>query len=312
MATARLLAAIGLTATLFLAEAGAQTALPLKAARWIAPGSDPVRALGSAPTECLARGGDGYLIEIGRAAFRTPLLLGGQAARAGLSCESCHRGGRSNPDFLFPGASGAPGTADVTLSLFSSRRGDGIANPRPIPDLSGPAESLKVARSPRAGELESFIRGLVVEEFDGAEPSSIVLSGLAAYVRSLSPDACPSAASEPLRAGRLVEEASRAVRAGIAALGRGDRDAALLVIAAARSQLELIYERYDTADLAAERELLVGADRQLAVVLAAIRARQAGVEERLSAWLTQSQTWSARVEGAEQGSLFRAARLTTR
>ncbi|MGF7473737.1 hypothetical protein WFJ45_23635, partial [Salmonella enterica subsp. enterica serovar Minnesota] len=70
---------------------------------------------------------------IGRAAFNSPLLLGGQAARAGLSCASCHRNGRGNPDFHFPGISGAPGTADVTASLLSSHRGDGQFNPKPIP-----------------------------------------------------------------------------------------------------------------------------------------------------------------------------------
>nr|QQZ49991.1 hypothetical protein JKL49_25640 [Phenylobacterium glaciei] len=70
---------------------------------------------------------------------------GGQAARAGVACETCHRSGRSNPDFLFPGVSGPPGSADVTSSLFSSHRGDGIDDPVPIPDLSGPRAGLKVA-----------------------------------------------------------------------------------------------------------------------------------------------------------------------
>lgn len=81
---------------------------------------------------------------------------GGQAARAGLSFESCHRSGRPHPQFLFPGASGAPGTADVTASLFSSHRGNGRDDPVPIPDLSGPR-----------ARLAPFIHGLVTQEFDG-------------------------------------------------------------------------------------------------------------------------------------------------
>src|SRR5690606_35041701 len=81
------------------ASLASEPGLPLRAARWLAPGADPVAALSLAPPECLppgsSRGGRRSLdIEVGRAAFRSPLLLGGQAARAGISCESCHRSGR--------------------------------------------------------------------------------------------------------------------------------------------------------------------------------------------------------------------------
>ena len=84
---------------------------------WVVKGADPGRALGSVPTECLKPAPDpatALRIEVGRAAFRTPVLLGGQAARAGVNCETCHRDGRANPDFLFPGISDTPGTVDVT------------------------------------------------------------------------------------------------------------------------------------------------------------------------------------------------------
>ena len=77
---------------------------------WIPRRFDPARALGSVPTECLRIPADPALaakVEVGRAAFRTPVILGGQAARAGINCETCHRDGRTNPDFLFPGVSGA-------------------------------------------------------------------------------------------------------------------------------------------------------------------------------------------------------------
>ena len=132
--------------------------------RWVPADADPQRAFATAPAECLRPPREraaALSVEVGRAAFGTPVLLGGQAARAGLSCESCHRAGRGNPDFQFPGASGAPGTADVTLSLFSSHRGNGVHDPKAIPDLSGPRDRLKVA----PGDLPKFIRGLIVEEF---------------------------------------------------------------------------------------------------------------------------------------------------
>ena len=81
--------------------------------RWLAPGTDAGQLLTRAPSECLAVPADAenaYEVELGRAAFRTPLILGGQAARAGIACETCHRSGRTNPDFDFPGVSGAPGS----------------------------------------------------------------------------------------------------------------------------------------------------------------------------------------------------------
>jgi hypothetical protein len=302
-----------LISSLFIGlDAAAQTSLPIRAARWIAPDADRMRALGSIPTECLTPGGDSYLIEIGRAAFRTPLLLGGQASRAGLSCESCHRSGRGNADFLFPGVSGAAGTADVTLSLFSAHRGDGIMNPKPIPDLSGPGEALKVSRSPEPGALETFIRGLIVEEFDGPEPAASVLTGVAAYVRALSPASCPAAAWQPLRVTQVIDDARRAARAANAALERGDKAAALLMVSAARSQLELMHERYDTAELSEHRALVRSADLDLAAVLAAIRAGDAGARDRIAVWLAQSGAWASRLEAAENKSLFAASRLAGR
>ena len=160
--------------------------VPLRALRWLAPGTDRVAALTTQPSECLPPAAIGdRAVEVGRAAFRSPLLLGGQASRAGLSCNACHLQGRGNPDFAFPGLSGAPGTADVTSSLFSSHRGDGIANPVPIPDLS--AANHKISRDPASPALADFINGLVVDEFDGAPPPPAVRAGLAAYVRALSP-----------------------------------------------------------------------------------------------------------------------------
>src|SRR5262249_28345066 len=157
-----------LTAAVALAFAGvalaaAPAAPQLRAAHWLSPTADLTTALGGEPGECLSARlthEQARSVEIGRAAVRPPMLLGGQAARAGLSCASCHRNGRSNPDFQFPGVSGAPGTADVTTSLLSSHRGDGVDNPRPIPDLGASKSALKVSQDPGSGALERFIHGL--------------------------------------------------------------------------------------------------------------------------------------------------------
>jgi hypothetical protein len=235
----RLLSALPL---ILLLGAGADVSrLPLREARWLAPAA-LYRGLTRAPPECFARPADPAeqrRAEIGRIAFQAPLLLGGQAARAGLSCASCHRNGRGNPDFLFPGLSGAPGTADVTASLMSSHRGDGRFNPKPIPDLGGARAKLKVSRDPDKRELESFIRGLVVEEFDGPEPSAAVLDGLAAYVRALRPEACGRKEVRIGLSSRLAM-VDRAVELGLDESGETRR----LLLAAARSQLGAIDERF--------------------------------------------------------------------
>lgn len=304
-------AALALAATASLALA-ADTP-PLRAARWLATGADPVRALAYAPAECLKRPTgreSAYAVEVGRAAFRSPLLLGGQAARAGLSCESCHRSGRGNPQFHFPGVSGAPGTADVTASLFSTRRGDGVDNPKPIPDLAAPKSSLKIAQDTESHALERFIRGLVVEEFDGREPSPRVLSGLAAYVRANSPSACPPWSTTRDGAAARVDAVRRAIEAAREALRRQDRATAETMILAARSGLGGLNERYASAQLGETRARLRSADQDLAAALDAVRRRDPRASEQLAVWLAR-QEWIAGVTRDEAASLFEPANLVT-
>lgn len=272
--------------------------LPLRALLWLPPGVDRVAQLTRAPGECLAR--TDLAIEIGRAAFRSPLLLGGQAARAGVSCESCHRSGRGNANFRFPGVSGAPGTADVTSSLFSKKRGDGIDNPKPIPDL---------ARDPRQvgpGELRSFIEGLVIGEFDGAPPSPAVLDGLVAYVLALRPAACPPGDVAVTAAG-VAGEAQRAVAAARGALAGGDGATAAALVLAARGQLGVLDERY--AGLAREQARLRTADEGLAAVLVTIRAADPAAAAALARWEAALPELVSTLGAAEGRSLFSAARL---
>lgn len=286
---------------------------PLRAMRWAARDVDPVATFDRAPTECLtlpAAPAEALRVEVGRAAFRTPVLLGGQAARAGVNCETCHKAGRSNPTFLFPGVSGAPGTADVTSSLFSTHRGDDIDDPRPIPDLSGPKARLKVSQDPAARKLEPFIHGLITEEFDGPEPPKAVLEGLAAYVRALSPAACPKVASEPLSVGYFLADARRAVRAAKGEIAAGDAPAAVVMIASARTRLGLIDERFAGPALAASRREIRAADRRLAETQEALRTHRGDAGMALQAWLMESRTLEARLTAKAPASLFDPDRLT--
>ena len=285
---------------------------PIRGMRWAAKDADPVATFGRAPTECLTilrEPAAALKVELGRAAFRTPVLLGGQAARAGLTCETCHRAGRTNPSFLFPGVSGAPGTADVTSSLFSTHRGDGVDNPKPIPNLSGPKTALRVDQSPQTRRLEHFIHGLVTEEFDGAEPPPAVLEALAAYVRALDPAACLAAASEPVTVGYYMADVRRAVAAAQGELAQGDAPAAVLAIASARSRLGLIDERFAGPALAPERGAIRAADRSLAHAQDAVRARRRDAAAALDAWLRNARPLEAKLAAKAAASLFDPHRL---
>ena len=280
--------------------------------RWLAPGADAAAALAREPTECLAEPPDAetrYLVELGRAAFRTPLLLGGQGARAGLSCESCHRDGRNNPDFAFPGVSGAPGTADVTTSVLSSHEMDSAHGARPIPDLSGPKSTLKFDQDPASGALEGAIERIVTREFDGPEPPPAVLKGLAAYTRALSPAACPAAPTRPVTAAEAIADARRAAAAAIAALDHHDAASAALMIEAARSRLGDIDERYQGPALAPQRRRLALASGELDGAQSDVAGRPAEARAALTIWLAKTPRWSADVLAAEPRSLYSPGRL---
>lgn len=178
-----------------------------------------------------------------------------------------------------------------------------------IPDLSGPRERLKISRDPRSPELKTFIHGLVTQEFDGAEPPPAVLAGLAAYVRALGPAACPKQAVQPVRMEGLMDDARRAVRAADAALARKDGPTAIVMIASARTQLGLIYERYAAPGLEAEQASLGAADLDLRAAQDAIRKDGRDAATRLVVWQTRADSLAARLARRESRSLFDPARL---
>jgi hypothetical protein len=296
-------------AALAAAGTAAPTAkLPILAANWLAP-DGRVAALTTRPRDCArppARADERALFEVGRTAFRAPLLLGGQAARAGLSCESCHSNGRRNSAFRFPGLSGAAGTADVTSSIMSSHRGNGLFDPRPIPDLASP---VKIARDPGSGALERFVHGLIVEEFDGPQPPALVERGLALYIRAMDAGRCAAEAREPITLAGMIDDSRRAIASAAYAWNAGDRPAARLMVSAARARLGLIDERFDGDALARDRQRLAGADLELLAIQQAMDARRSDVPARLAAWRAGVAGWSAPLLRNERRSLFNPAKL---
>lgn len=285
-------------------------ALPLSEARWLAKGA-PADKLLSQPGECIAWPASPTLNDsarIGRAAFRAPLLLGGQAARAGLSCSSCHRNGRDNPDFHFPGLSGPPGTADVTASLFSSHRGDGRFNPKRIPDLADRTRA-KISRDHRSKDLRDFIHGLIVEEFDGPEPPPAVMEGLLDYVRFMDSAECEKAAPITLSATLGDVESAIGLAEERMALS-GDAATARFLVGAARSTLGRIDERFSLGGLERERAILKNASLELGVLQQSL---ERGWERPL--WQRWSAGWPSRKRqllAAESRSLYSPAVLRKR
>jgi hypothetical protein len=225
--------------------------------KWTAPGAE-YEVLSSQPAVCLNfNDDDAALVPAGQALFNAPTLLGGQAAKAGLSCASCHVNGRDNMNFLMAGVSEKAGTADVTNSFFSVARSNGRFDPVPIPDLAVPG---KVSRDPTAKQLTPFIRSLIVDEFSGHEPTPAVLDALAAYVRAVGD------CQQPLQP-RIMQ------------------DQLMIMIAAARHQLGLISERYAGPGLKRERALLLTASRGLQTV-GDSADNPAMFAQGLSNWLT--------------------------
>ncbi len=247
--------------------------------------------------------GDGDMIRGGRALFATPTLLGGQAAKAGLSCASCHINGRDNPHFLLAGVSAGPGTADVTNSFFSAARGNGRFDPVAIPDL---AKAGKVSRDPGTRALETFIRNLIVEEFGGQEPTPAMLDALAAYVRAIRP-----CRGEP-RVARRLDDQLAAIADGAAGallmIDHGDRHGMQLAIASMRHQLGLVAERYAGPGFARDRTALLAASRQLQAIGEIPDARD--LRLALERWKRDFDAGLARrLRGAEARSLYDRKRL---
>jgi hypothetical protein len=158
---------------------------------------------------------------------------------------------------------------------MSSHRGDGNMNPKPIPDLAGPLAARIVSRAPESRALERFIRGLIVEEFDGPEPAPPVLDGIAAYVRGIDTGKCGKG-EVPITLAARLDEASEAVALSLDA----DRETKRLLIASARSTLGEIDERFQRPGLERARSLLREADEELR----AIRAGNGSAHDWLGRW----------------------------
>lgn len=162
--------------------------------RWAKPDTDVVALLSSEPNECLpplSQSNDFQIVALGRMAFRSPFLLGGQATRRGLTCQACHSQGARNENFFVIGLSDAPGTADVSSFHFSDELGDETFNPSPIPSLSDDIRNIDY--DPAKPDFEDFVTRLITKEFTGKNPSPEIKAALLTYLRTLDDSHCEAA-----------------------------------------------------------------------------------------------------------------------
>ena len=285
-----------LAALVFVAGAAPNSIL-LREQAWTT-GAD-ARAFLEEPAECLAS--RDLRVETGRALFRSPALLGGPAARAGLSCNACHSGGRRNARFLLPELTDRAGAADVTSEWASRTRGDGVANPVEIPDLNGVThrDAFGGVRDP---SLEHFVHGVMVEEFQGQEPSAEVMASVLAYLRALDEGECTRGAA-PISLASTADD----VRRALAAAEQSDAPTARLLLLAAQDAVGRIVERLPARKFSRDRARFERLSRDLGAL------RRDDVHEAVSAaapaWRARFNAAVARVARKERRTYFNEATL---
>ena len=282
---------------------------PLSDTQWNAAETDDVAFLTATPGECLAPAVDPdvqYRVEVGRSAFSSPFVFGGAAARSGLSCNSCHRDGRDNPDFYLEGLSDAPGTADVTSSLFSKIREDHEFNPRVIPTLLDIAGKDAFGATAPQPTIHAFVESAVTDEFQGVAAPGVV-EAIAAYVAQLDSASCPAGETQQT-VKRAMNDVARILKTAEAAFARDDNAVADLLLVSAQHQLGRVYERFQGRRLSRERAHI----QTLSASLAAIRpgaGSPAAPADAISAALEALERLERRLQRKERQSLYHEKQL---
>ena len=179
------------------------------------PGSD-INKQNPRPRQILnmaARGVDEretYLIALGDMAFDSSYIFGEPARSLGISCNTCHNKGVTNPRFVIPGISSVPGTVDVSNSFFGLHANNGLFDPLDIPDMRGIRFTAPYGRNGRFASLRDFVRNVIVSEFSGSEPDPDIVDGLVAYLLEI--DYLPNPYLN--LDGSLNEKASESARRG--------------------------------------------------------------------------------------------------
>jgi cytochrome c peroxidase len=157
-----------------------------------------------------------YLINLGDLAFSSPLILGGLARQAGISCNTCHSNGAANPKLYIPHLSMHPGTFDPTGPLFNPKANNGVFDAVRIPSLRGARFLAPYGNNGRTMSLRDFVHDVIVIEFAGPEPSPAILDALVSYIHDI--DFLRNVSLGP--GGQLTDRSSAAERRGEALFAR--------------------------------------------------------------------------------------------
>jgi hypothetical protein len=188
----------------------------------------------------------------------------------------------------------------VTSEWSSRVRGDGVMNPVDIPDLAGVAQrpALGHARDP---SLEHFVRGVIVDEFQGVEPPAQAFDGVIAYLRAQ--DACAAGT-----AAVTLASAADDVRRALAAAENADAATARLVLLAAQDAMGRVAERLPVRRFGRERRDLERLSRELGALRGASDVHVA-LTTALPGWRPRFDAVAARIARRERQTYFNEATL---
>jgi len=150
------------------------------------------------------------LIALGDMAFDSPFIFGEPARSLGISCNTCHNKGVTNPNVFIPALSARPGGLDVSSSYFAPHANNGHFDALDTPDLRGIRFLAPYGRNGRFTSLREFTRNVIVNEFNGAEPDPMLMDGMIAYLNEF--DFLPNPMVNP--DGTLADGASAAEKRG--------------------------------------------------------------------------------------------------
>jgi hypothetical protein len=126
-----------------------------------------------------------YTVNLGDLAFNSDIILGGPARRAGMSCGTCHVNGAGNGRLYMPGMSTRAGNFDTTGPLFNPKAHNHARDAVRIPSLRGARYLAPYGNDGRIASLRDFVRNVIVNEFDGPEPSPVILDAIVTYIEDI-------------------------------------------------------------------------------------------------------------------------------
>ena len=278
---------------------------------WLPEDVDKASIVNEYPLECLNPTADAT-VTLGRLAFESSALLGGQAARMGLACASCHLSARGNPHFYLAQISDRPGRADVTHSLLNKQGFNDQFLPVVIPDLAMP-EQLSIKDRTSLVFKEKLVQ-LITIEFDGQPPLPEVLVAIQVYLLNIDQRYCMSHSDDKAVELSLViqqgwqqdwQRLEQGVNLLEAAIASENSQLATFLVRIIRLRLEKLYRAYAIAKQEQLDKLLMKQSRQLANLLND-RSDKAQQLEVLQLWIEKTESLPMLLEKYRKNSAYNA------